>query len=35
MHTYDMYYLRNRTMLLDLYILLATVWVVLFRFGAR
>ena len=34
-HTYDMYYLRNRTMLLDLYIMLATVWVVLFRIGAR
>lgn len=34
-HTYDMYYLRNRTMLLDLYILIATVWVVLFRIGAR
>jgi exopolysaccharide biosynthesis polyprenyl glycosylphosphotransferase len=34
-HTYDMYYLRNRTMLLDLYIMLATVWVVVFRIGAR
>jgi exopolysaccharide biosynthesis polyprenyl glycosylphosphotransferase len=34
-HTYDVYYLRNQTMLLDLRILLATVWVVLFGIGAR
>jgi exopolysaccharide biosynthesis polyprenyl glycosylphosphotransferase len=34
-HTYDVYYLRNQTMLLDLRILIATVWVVLFGIGAR
>jgi lipopolysaccharide/colanic/teichoic acid biosynthesis glycosyltransferase len=34
-HTYDVYYLRNQTMLLDLRIMLATVWVVLCRIGAR
>jgi len=34
-HTYDVYYLRNQTMLLDLRILLATVWVVLCGVGAR
>ncbi len=34
-HTYDVYYLRNQTMLLDLRILLATVWVVLCGIGAR
>ena len=34
-HTYDVYYLRNQTMLLDLRILIATVWVILFGIGAR
>jgi len=33
--TYDLFYLRNQTMLLDLRILVATVWVVLFGIGAR
>jgi lipopolysaccharide/colanic/teichoic acid biosynthesis glycosyltransferase len=33
--TYDLYYLRNQTPLLDLYILAATVRVVLLRIGAR
>jgi lipopolysaccharide/colanic/teichoic acid biosynthesis glycosyltransferase len=32
---YDLYYLRNRSLLLDLRILLATVRVVLFRVGTR
>jgi lipopolysaccharide/colanic/teichoic acid biosynthesis glycosyltransferase len=34
-HTYDVYYLRNQTMLLDLRILIATVRVVMFGIGAR
>jgi exopolysaccharide biosynthesis polyprenyl glycosylphosphotransferase len=33
--TYDLYYLRNQSLLLDLHILAATVRVVLFRIGAR
>jgi len=33
--SYDLYYVRNRSLLLDLLILLATVRVVLFRRGAR
>ena len=32
---YDLYYLRNQSLLLDLHILVATVRVVLFRIGAR
>jgi exopolysaccharide biosynthesis polyprenyl glycosylphosphotransferase len=32
---YDLHYLRNQTMLLDLRILAATVWVVVFGIGAR
>ena len=32
---YDLYYLRNRSILLDLTILLATVRVILFGVGAR
>jgi lipopolysaccharide/colanic/teichoic acid biosynthesis glycosyltransferase len=34
-HTYDMYYLRNQTTLLDLRILIATVRVVVLGIGAR
>ena len=33
--TYDLYYLRNQSLLLDLHILAATARVVLFRIGAR
>ena len=32
---YDLYYLRNQSLLLDLHVLVATVRVVLFRIGAR
>ncbi len=32
---YDLYYVKNRGLLLDLLILLATVRVILFREGAR
>ena len=34
-HTFDVYYLRRRTLVLDLRILMATVWVVLLGIGAR
>jgi lipopolysaccharide/colanic/teichoic acid biosynthesis glycosyltransferase len=34
-HTFDVYYLRRRTLFLDLRILMATVWVVLLGIGAR
>lgn len=33
--SYDLYYVKNRSLLLDLFILLATVRVILFREGAR
>ncbi len=33
--SYDLYYVKNRSLLLDLLILLATVRVILFREGAR
>lgn len=33
--TYDLHYVRNQTLLLDMYILMMTVRVVLFRIGAR
>jgi lipopolysaccharide/colanic/teichoic acid biosynthesis glycosyltransferase len=33
--TYDLHYIRNRSVLLDLYILIATVRVVVFRIGSR
>jgi lipopolysaccharide/colanic/teichoic acid biosynthesis glycosyltransferase len=33
--TYDLHYIRNRSALLDLYILIATVQVVVFRIGSR
>ncbi len=33
--TYDLHYIRNRTLWLDLRILIATVWVVMFRIGSR
>ena len=33
--TYDLYYIRNQSLLLDLHILAATTRVVLFRIGAR
>jgi lipopolysaccharide/colanic/teichoic acid biosynthesis glycosyltransferase len=33
--TYDLHYIRNRTLLLDFYILVATVRVVVFRIGSR
>jgi lipopolysaccharide/colanic/teichoic acid biosynthesis glycosyltransferase len=33
--TYDLYYLRNQSLLHDLHILAATARVVLFRIGAR
>ena len=33
--TYDLHYLHNQTLVLDLRILIATVWVVLLRTGAR
>ncbi len=32
---YDLHYLHNQTLLLDAYILMMTVWVVVFRVGAR
>jgi lipopolysaccharide/colanic/teichoic acid biosynthesis glycosyltransferase len=33
--SYDLYYVKNRSLLLDLLILLATIRVILFREGAR
>ena len=33
--SYDLYYVKNRNMLLDLMILVATIRVILFREGAR